>query len=173
MTSREINNVKFFLDWFNKKNKTDYTIDDSFNEENSHVDVMAKSKTTRKILNIQNTAYRSGNIYKYGTSNIPNIMPKIVLGVSMDTKQKKESIIKCINSKETGYAESVVKDLILIIEVTIPSLKPKEIKKMFKGGYKSNFKGIYFVSLPVMLANIEDEYQKNGYVYSLKECAEF
>jgi len=170
MRLREINNVQFFLNWLNERNRTDYKIDTSFNEENSPIDVVAKSNKTGKILNIQNTAYREGNVYVYGQSNIPNIRPVGVLGVAMNVEQKKESILKCINSKSSKYPKSVVEDLILIVEVTIPFIRPEEIKEMFKDNYKSDFKGIYFVQLPVTLANIENKYEQVGYVYPLKDC---
>ncbi len=171
MKLREIKNVKFFIDWLNKERGRDFVIDESFNDEQSHIDVVVKSKKLAKTLNIQNVAYRDGTLYKYGTSNIPGLKPLFVLGEAMSDIERKESILKCITDKENKYPKSPVNNLVLLIEITIPAITPEQIKKLFSTKVESNFMGIYFVQLPVMTYSVEDVYGKTGYVYPLKEIS--
>lgn len=169
MRPREINNVKFFIDWLNKTKNYDYEIDESFQDENSPIDVVIKSPSKYKKINIQNVAYRDGTFYAYGTSNISNFKPVFVLGTAMSKEERRQSIINCIRSKCAKYPESFVKDTVLIIEITIPSIKPEEIEEMPKNE-DFGFKGIYLVQLPVKMPAIDDKYGQTGYVYTYKEC---
>jgi len=168
MRPREINNVKFFVDWLNEKKNIDFLIDENFREEQSYIDVIIRSKKLNQLINIQNVAYRNGTFYKYGQSNIPNFRPVFVLAKAMSDKEKQTSILKCIKNKEKKYQASLVKDTLLLIEVTIPAIKPEQIQKLFPNGITTNFKGVYFVQLPVVLASVDDKYGHTGYVYPLK-----
>jgi hypothetical protein len=166
MLLRETNNIKFFLEKFNAENGTDFKIDESFTEENSPVDVLAKDSTGR-IIEIQNVAYRDGTVYAQGVSNIPGFFATMVLGTAMSNEDRTASILKCIESKKNKYPSSVVKDLLLVIEVTIPSIKPVDIERLPKD-FDYGFRGIYFVMLPYAMAAEEDTYGHTGYVYTLK-----
>jgi hypothetical protein len=171
MREREINNVKFFLNFLNQETDLDFVIDNSFDDEQSHVDVILYSKKLDKKVYIQNVAYRDGTFYKYGQSNVPKFRPVFVLGKTMTDKERKKSILKCIKEKEQKYQSSLVNNIVLIIEVTIPAIKPEQIKKYFPSGISTNFKGVYFVQLPVTMAAIDDKYGQTGYVYTLKSLA--
>ncbi len=170
MMPREIKNVKFFTDWLNKKEGFDFVIDNSFSDEHSYIDVIIKSEKLNKVINIQNVAYRDGTSYGYAQSNIniPNFRPVFVIGKAMTDKERRASILRCIKDKEKKYQPSLVKDTLLLIEVTIPAVKPEQIKKLFLGGVTSNFKGIYFVQLPVIMPSADDKYGQSGFVYTLK-----
>ena len=169
MRLREVNNARFFVDWFNKGKNLDFVIDENFNDEQSHIDVVIRSKNLDKEINIQNVAYRDGTLYAYGTSNIPGLRPLLVLGGAMSDIERKESLIKCITDKEKKYPKSLVKNIVLIIEVTIPAITPEQIKKLFSAGIITDFMGVYFVQLPVTIPSVDDKYGEVGYVYPLKE----
>jgi hypothetical protein len=169
MKPREINNVEFFIKWLNKTQNLDYEIDDSFHDENSPVDVILKSPTIKKNVQIQNVAYRDGTIYGYGESNIPGFRPLFVLGTAMSKDERINSIFDCIRFKRDKYPDSIVKNTVLIIEITIPSIKPEEIEEMPKNE-EFGFKGIYFVQLPISIPAIDDKYSQTGYVHAYKEC---
>jgi len=168
MTPRETNNAKFFIGWLNNEKGLDFAIDESITDEQSHIDVIIKSKKLGKSVNIQNVAYRDGTIYGYGESNIPNFRPVFVLGKAMNDEERRETILNCIKGKEEKYQPSLVKSTLLLIEVTIPSIKPEEIQKLFPNEITTNFSGIYFVQLPVILSSVDDKYGQTGYVYPLK-----
>ncbi|MDD5551826.1 MAG: hypothetical protein PHI88_01550 [Candidatus Pacebacteria bacterium] len=166
---REINNARFFVDWFNKKNSLDFCISDD-REESSAIDVLIKSEKLKKEINIQNVAYRKyGTFHKRGFCDVPGLKVTSILGKVMSDEEKKKTIIKCIEEKEKKYPELIIKNLLLLIEVTIPSLSPEEIKNLFPDGINSNFKGIYFVKLPVLAPSRDDKYDQEGYVFPLKE----
>lgn len=169
MRPREINNVSFFINWINKEKNLDFFIDRSFKEEDSHIDVIIQSEKLKQKLFIQNVAYRYGTMHRTAISNIPESNLIFIIGGVNSDKEKKESIIKCIKEKEGKYPISLVKDLILIIEITIPSIKPSKLKKFFPKTIESCFKGIYFVSLPVTLPEKNDKYGQSGFIYPLKE----
>lgn len=168
MRLREINNVIFFVEWVNKTHGLDYKIDESFRDENSPTDVVLKSPTTQKKIQIQNVAYRDGTFYAHGTSNIPNFKPLFVLATAMTKEERAKSIIKCILDKRDKYQRSVVEETILIIEITVPSIKPEDIEEIPKKE-DFGFKGVYFVQLPVAMAAADDKYGRSGYVYPFLE----
>jgi len=173
MRLREINNVNFFINWFNKKKGFDFTIDESFNDEQSPVDVIIKSKKFNKSIYIQNVAYRYGTSYAKGEPNIPGFQSiTFVVGKAMLDEEIKNSILQCIRGKEKKYSTIDVKNTVLIVEITIPIIKPEKIEKLFPTGITSDFKGIYFVQLPVTMPSIEDKYGKTGFVHVLKEVLE-
>lgn len=170
MILREINNVQFLIDWKNKSEGTDLEIDQDFNEENSPIDVKVLSKSKGKVYNFQNVAYRDGNFYKYGQSNIPGFKPLMVLGIAMSPEQRKQSIIECIKGKENKYPASVVRDIILLVEITIPTVLPEELDTLFDKRLETEFQGVYFVKLPVEMPSLNDKYDMHGFVYPLKEA---
>jgi hypothetical protein len=98
---------------------------------------------------------------------ISNFKPLFVLGRAMNDEDKKKSIIKCIESKQELYSPVEVKDLILLVEVTIPSTNPNELNRLFKTKEKFEFKGIYFVQLPIPLGS--DNGYEEGFIYSFKD----
>lgn len=168
MRVREIQNVIFFTEWLNKEYNLDFQIDESYKEEDSPVDVLLKSLKTGERLKIQNKAYRKGNVYREAVCDNPNIKPLLfVLGTSREGNRE-ESVIECIESKQSKYPEEIVKDIILIIEITIPSITPEELKEILENNKNKTFgfKGIYFVKLPVAIPS--DEYDKKGFVFPFK-----
>jgi hypothetical protein len=171
MRPREINNVDFFIKWFNKAHQLDFQIDNSYQDENSPVDVMVRSSMTNRVLKFQNVAYRQGTIYGVGTSNISGLRPVFVMGRQLSKEEKRQGIIECIESKKNKYPIDLVRQLILLIEITIPSLSPKEIEGLLKSEIKKDFGflAIYFVKLPVKLGG--DKYDRDGFVYSFKSLA--
>jgi hypothetical protein len=169
MRLREINNVKFFISWLNKEKGFDFVIDESFDDEQSYIDVIIRSKKFNRSINIQNVAYRDGTFYKYGESNIPGFKPIFVIGAAMSDTERRESIFQCIKKKEKKYPAPLVKNIILLIEITIPAITPEQIEKLFLGGITTDFVGVYFVQLPVTMPSIDDKYGKTGYVYPIKE----
>lgn len=169
MTPREKNNAQFLINSLNKEFGTDFLIDESFSEQSSHVDVSAASKKLGKSILIQNVAYRDGTFYAYATSSThPDIKFTAVLGTAMTDSERRESILKGIKDKEGKYQPSLLKDIILLVEVTIPIIRPEELSKLFPNGVETNFQAIYFVALPVVMADRDDKYAQTGYVYPLK-----
>jgi hypothetical protein len=168
MRPREINNVKFLLEWINKIHSVDFVIDESYKDEDSHIDVLLKSSKTDEFLKIQNVAYREGTIHRTAkvTFNgkevrIPNFKPVLALGIDMSYEKKRETIINTIKSKQDLYPEELSKDTVLLVEFTIPSTSLTELNKLFKEKEEFNFRGIYFVQLPVN--------GQNGFVYPFKD----
>ena len=93
----------------------------------------------------------------------------MVLGKALNDEEREESILSCIKGKEKKYQTSLVRNTLLLIEVTIPSIKPEGIQKLFPSGIITNFNGVYFVQLPLTLPSVDDKYGQTGYVYPLKE----
>ena len=171
MRPREVSHIKFFIDWLNKKESLDFKIDETFRNEDSPFDIIIKSSKRDITLRIQNVAYRAGTFHKSGQSNIPNFKPVLVIGRAMSKEERRDSLIKCIESKSKKYPESTVKNIVLVIEVSIPSIKPEEIEELLPKDKEFGFKGIYFVQLPVIMASADDKYGQTGYVYPFKPCS--
>lgn len=178
MRPREINNGKFLINWINKEHGLDFEIDDSHKDQDSHIDVLIKSHELVESFGIQNVAFMEGDIFGKAEVTIsdgemvvfgPDLKSIMVLGVAMTDKEKEENVIKCIESKQNLYSEELTKNIILLVEVTIPFISPEELDKIFKTKKEFVFKGIYFVALPVILALADDKYQQSGYVYPVKD----
>lgn len=147
----------------------DFTIDTSFSEENSHVDVSVTSKKLGTAVSIQNVAYRDGNVYARAYSpQLPDEHFIAVLGTAKTDEERKESILASIKDKEGKYQPSLVEDMVLLVEVTIPMIRPEEISKLFPEGISTRFKAVYFVALPITISDKGDKYGPTGYVYPLK-----
>ena len=169
MRPREILNAEYFIKWFNQKYNLDFIIDVEHKDQDSSIDVLAKSSIIEKRLKIQNVAYRDGNIYKYGKSNIPNFRPVGILSKKMTDEERKQSIINCIQSKKNKYPSTEIQNLILLIEITIPRLIPEQIIKFFPRGINTKFSGVYFVCLPIIIHDPKDKYATDGFVFPLKD----
>ncbi|MEX0909752.1 MAG: hypothetical protein WDZ75_00480 [Candidatus Paceibacterota bacterium] len=169
MRAREIYHISFFTNWLNNLHQTDYAIDDGHTDEDSPVDVILRSKKTDQIINIQNVAYRGGVVHKTGTSNIPGLRPVMALGMHMSKNERKKSILNTIASKENKYPEEIVKNLVLVIEVTIPRVDPDILKELFQKSIETNFRGVYFVQLEIPMYSDGDPYAPTGFVYPLKQ----
>ncbi|MDR5650646.1 hypothetical protein, partial [Staphylococcus nepalensis] len=87
----------------------------------------------------------------------------------MTSEERRESILKTIDSKRQHYPESIVSNLVLIIDVTIPRLTHADLDGLPRN-IDYGFQGIYFVHLPYLMAEPNDTYGNNGYVYCLKSA---
>ena len=74
-----------------------------------------------------------------------------------------------IKDKDKHYSKNEKENLILIIEGFMPTPRLDEIKKNFKQYNQLDFKGIYYVSLPV-ISSTRQEYEEKGYVVVIKEA---
>lgn len=165
MRPRETLHVDFLITWVKEFRGVSLHIDEGFHDEDTPTDVQVLSEKG-KVFKIQNVAYRDGTFYKYGTSNVEGFKPLFVLGTAMTQDERTASIVKTIEDKKCKYTESDRQDVILLIEVTIPGIKPEDIKHL-STEIDYGFKGIYFVQLPYGMAAVDDKYGRDGYVYEL------
>jgi hypothetical protein len=176
MREREKLHSEMFLQWINRKLDKNFIIIDC-EIENSEIDVVLKEKISGDEILIQCVAYRGeGLIYKKPDSvSVPaNLLsekiPKIVFALVPAQYDKKGSIIDYIRKKEEKYEPSLVSKLVLLIEATIPTITPEDLDRYFPNGYDTKFRGIYFVQLPIPMINNDYKYDKDGFVYCLKNC---
>ncbi len=175
MRQIEITHANFFLDWLNSDKNLDFLIDSSCKEEDTHVDVVAVSYKLGKSILIQNVAYRGeGLVYPNtmtvsGNPELIKLLPKMKMVLVPTQYDKKKSIEDYIAKKETKYSQDLVKDLVLLIEVTVPSTNPEELACYFPNGLQTKFSGIYFVQLPIPMTYSDDKWGQTGFIFPLKE----
>ncbi len=175
MRQTEITHASFFQDWLNKKNGTDFIVNQDHKTEDSHIDVILSSKKLDKKIFIQNVAYRGeGLVYSTdaivsGDPALIKLLPKLKMALVPTQYDKKKSIETYIRKKEIKYPEDLVKNLVLLVEATIPSVRPDELSDYFPNGIETMFSGIYFVQLPIPMVDVNDKWGQTGFVFPLKE----
>lgn len=163
---RELLYGRFFVEWINKEYKFDYKALHN-EEEYSDIDVFGVSRKKEK-LNLQMVT-SNGETFKLAKQN----SKKIGTDEGFDTIQVNlvswlEKAIADKNNKHYSKPE----ELIIIIEGFLPTPSPEEVKKTSIVNQNIQFKGIYYVSLPVIsLTNLD--YEKNGYVVTIKKAFDF
>ena len=174
MKERERLHTNFLCDFLNSKYKRKFIVVDG-EPESSEVDSIILDIDKDLKINLQCVAFRGeGLIYKRPSSvtiseNFPvQDISKLMMVLVPEQYDKRQSIINYIKKKETKYPISLVENLVLLIEATVPSVTPEELVKLFPNGLNTEFKGLYFVQLPVVLANDDYKYDKSGFIYELK-----
>jgi hypothetical protein len=82
---------------------------------------------------------------------------------------KKKSIETYIQKKERKYPADLIKNLVLLIEASIPSVRPNELASHFPNGIETKFRGVYFVQLPIPMVDVNDKLGQSGFIFPLKE----
>ncbi len=162
---QEMNHGRYFIDWVNATYGLDYQ---SFPNhlQSSDVDVFAESLNQLPKLELQMV-----------TSDGPTeqlmaeTVRRLQRGLDIEVKEVKpiEWVSDVIDSKTQKYPDNIKQDLILIIQGFMPTPDPRVIKKGFGKYTDSQFKGIYYVSLPVH-SSLGAEDEKNGFVVAIKDC---
>ncbi len=176
MRERERLHTEMFARWINSNlNKTFNIIDRE--RENSEIDSVLKEDKSGEEILIQCVAYRGVGLIYSKINPTPsafdfNIEDKqnIIFALVPTQYNKKESIIDYIKKKERSYELGLVSRLVLLVEATVPTVTPEELKSYFPEGYRTSFRGIYFVQLPVPNVNKDYKYDKEGFIYELKSC---
>jgi len=141
------------------------TVSDASEPVDSPVDARATDVKTGIELQFQSVGYRADNVYaKKVTANVPGRF-RAALGSQMSRGRRIATLREMLKKKRDHYSLAVRSQLILIVEVTIPSVFPDEIEAL-RGGDDYGFKGIYFVQLPLMYGN-GGRRDLNGYVIPL------
>ena len=159
---KELYYSKFFINWLNSVMDWDYQVVPNV-VESSDVDVFANSDTSKPQLKLQNVT-SNGETLKLAAKNKKHMEKDEsfeVVGVKPE-----EWISKSIKDKEKKYGNAT-QDLILIVEGFMPVPSPSEVSMMFAKHKNSPFKGIFYISLPV-LSSTRLDYEDTGYVYPIK-----
>ena len=104
-----------------------------------------------------------------GNPELIKLLPKFKAVLVPTQYDKKKSIQDYILKKEKKYPGDLVNNLVLLIEATVPSTNPDELSAYFSNGLETNFKGIYFVQLPIPMTSVEDKWGRTGFVFPVKE----
>lgn len=94
--------------------------------------------------------------------------PKSQKGINAGNFDIKKWIDDVIKKKNEKYPPEVKKNLVLLIEGHIPTPAPVDISSIGHNYSSCQFKGIYYVSLPVYSSE-ETDYTKNGFVVPIKD----
>jgi len=153
----------FFVEWLNETHNFDYEVVEN-NEEKSEIDAYATSKSnTFPNLNLQ-LVTSHGEVLKQSAMNTDSVMKgKDVIVGEVNIEEWISDVIK---KKDKKYSMESRSNLILLIEGRIPTPSPQSIKGLDFSGYP--FKGIYYVSLPV-ISSQETAATKNGFVIVIKD----
>ncbi|MDQ5953182.1 MAG: hypothetical protein QG551_410 [Patescibacteria group bacterium] len=177
MRENELSHTKFFTEWLNTVKGLDFIISQEKISENSDVDAIVMSSSLDKKIFIQHTSYKGDgliypkNVTTKATFNGKEIDPSIFpfkLVFSPPQNNKAESLIRYIKKKENKYSEEQKQKLILIIDVTIPSIYPDELREIFSENFNSSFLGVYIVQLPIPISSM-NKWELNGFVYTVKD----
>lgn len=159
----ELTYGNFFIAWINENYGYGYSpiVND---EENSDVDVFGVSPKKDK-LNLQMVT-SNGETLKLAKQNSRKISTGgefEAMPVNLDGWLK-----KAISDKNKKHYSSPT-ELIIIIEGFMPTPSPEEVRKSLNMNQETQFKGIYYVSLPVVSSTNLD-YEKEGYVVTIKSA---
>lgn len=160
---RELLYGGFFVEWINKEYKFDYKALHN-EEEDSDIDIFGVSPKKDK-LNLQMVT-SNGETLKLAKQNSKKMATGEefdLIPVNLDGWLKKAIADK--NKKHYSKPE----ELIIIIEGFLPTPSPEEVKKTLIVNQNIQFKGIYYVSLPV-ISSTNLDYEKEGYVVIVKRA---
>lgn len=173
MRIREILHAKFLANWLNDKFGTDYSVNEDLEGEDTDVDIKLLSKGL-VLFEIQNVAYRAKHsdkkaLHRRAKTYINGVLqPKakftMVIGFAMEDNEIEQSLKGCIKEKESKYSSDRVKQIILLVELTIPTVTIEDLDRL-KSNFQTKFKALYFVCLPHATTN---GYKPEGFVYEFK-----
>lgn len=159
----ELEYGEFFTTWVN--NKYGYTYKAIANkEEYSDVDVFGTADKEVK-LNLQMVT-SNGETLKLAKQN----SKKIAVGGEFDNMPVDlDGWLKKTITDKNNKNYSKPEELIIIIQGFMPTPSPKEVKNVLSLNPDTRFKGVYYVSLPV-LSSTNRNYEKDGYVVVIKDA---
>lgn len=161
---KELQYANFLVDWLNNSLSLDYRAFPN-EEESSEIDIFATSASWKIKLNFQMVT-SNGKTLKLAVQTKERIKKGLDIEViDVDLVGWVSSIIE---DKDRKYPKREKENLVLVIEGFIPTPTPEEVEKSFKQYKRSDFRGIYYVSLPVISSTNQD-YERNGYVVVIKE----
>ncbi len=154
----------YFLNWFNKTYNFDYKAFEN-DEQKSPVDIYGKSSLGRLTLNLQ-MSLAEGGVIKLAHENTKQFKKGLKHNIVAANIDFDNWITETIKFKEGRYSKSVKNSLILIVQGYSPTPDPVEVRKFYKNYENSDFKGIYYVSLPVVSYPPKNP---SGYVEPIKD----
>ncbi len=157
--------AEYFIKWANDAYNLDYYVR-SNEQEDSEVDVIALSKSGKPALKFQ-LVTSGGKTLENAAKNTRSL--KRGGEFMTDDVEWFEWIARAIEQKEKKYPVSLKENLILLIEGCQPTPDPDFVVENFKNFSTSSFKGIYYVSKPV-LSSKRTEYTEKGYVVPIKDA---
>jgi len=162
----ELGYARFFVKWLNNTYGFDYVAKPN-TEENSPIDIFAISSTGESRLNLQ-IVTSHGDVMKNRAKNQDAIKKGEALSVGDVNIEK--WVLEAIDKKNKKYPSDIKRDLILLIAGFIPTPEPDSVRKTLQSITRLLFKGIYYVSLPVISSQVT-EYTRNGFVVQANDIS--
>ena len=161
----EVKYAQFFVDWLNNAYNLDYQTHAN-QEENSAVDVYAVSKSRNPDLQLQlvTSGGPTMRMADINTRRLEQNEEFIVEDVEWE-----RWIMEAIKKKNERYSLAVKQGLILLIEGCLPTPDPEWVKETFQSFSRLEFKGIYYVSPPI-ISSSKTNYARDGFVVIIKDA---
>lgn len=162
----EVEVVQFFLDLSNQKRSTDY-VATPVAREDSEIDCFGKSIDVASPQLKFQVSTAEGMVIR--TAMLNSRLYEEGLGMRTCTVNHRWWIEDVIRKKSLAYPDVLKKDLILLIEGSVPTPSQVELERDLQKIPSGGFKGVYVVCLPVCAYPKRDE-TVNGLIYVIKDA---